>query len=146
MKAEPSQSPPPSPSGSVRQQLMEMIQGYRVSQICGTVARLRLADQLERGPRTVTELARITSADPDGLGRLLQGGVTVGLFTELGDDRFELTPLGRELRIGDAAGSLGDFAIALTAPGRWLPFGVSSRPRWAASRSRRLSRSRANMT
>lgn len=100
-----------------------MIQGYWVSQICGTVARLRLADQFDHGSRTVAELARVTSADPDGLGRLLRGAVTAGLFTEREDDRFELTPLGEELRIGDAVGSLGDFAIALTAPGRWLPFG-----------------------
>lgn len=123
LKTEPAQSSPPSPSKSPREQLMEMIQGYWVSQICGTAARLRLADQLEHGPRTIAELASLTSADPDGLGRLLRAGATVGLFTELEDDMFELTPLGGELRIGIATGSLGDFAIALTAPGRWLPFG-----------------------
>jgi hypothetical protein len=100
-----------------------MIQGYWVSQICGTTARLGLADQLEHGARTLTELASLTCSDPDGLGRLLRAGATIGLFTELEDDRFELTPLGAQLTGGDAAGSLGDFAIALTAPGRWLPFG-----------------------
>jgi O-methyltransferase len=94
-----------------------------VSQICGTTARLGIADKLDDGPRTVSELASLTSADPDGLGRLLRAAATVGLFTELEDDRFELTAPGGELRLGDNAGSLGDFAIALTAPGRWLPFG-----------------------
>jgi hypothetical protein len=117
------QSSPRSPSRSPREQLLEMIQGYWVSQICGTTARLRLADHFGYGPRTVAELASRTSANPDGLGRLLRAGATVGLFTELEDNRFEMTALGGELRIGDAAGSLGDFAIALTAPGRWLPFG-----------------------
>ena len=81
LKTEPAQSSPPSPSKSPREQLMEMIQGYWVSQICGTAARLRLADQLEHGPRTIAELASLTSADPDGLGRLLRAGATVGLFT-----------------------------------------------------------------
>jgi hypothetical protein len=87
------------------------------------VARLGIADRLEDGPRAVLELASLTSADPDGLGRLLRAGATVGLFTELEGDRFELTALGAELRVGDDVGSLGDFAIALTAAGRWLPFG-----------------------
>lgn len=123
LRTEPDLAPPPTPSLSPRQQLMGMIHGYWVSQICGTAARLRIADKLEDGPRTVSELASLTSADPDGLGRLLRAAATVGLFIELEGDRFELTALGRELRIGNAAGSLGDFAIALTAPGRWLPFG-----------------------
>ena len=121
--AEPAKSPMQSPSPSSRERLMAMIQGYWVSQVCGTTARLRLADHFDNGPRTVAELASLTSADPDGLGRLLRAGATVGLFTELEEDQFGLTSLGGELRIGDSAGSLGDFAIALTAPGRWLPFG-----------------------
>lgn len=123
LKTQPNLVPPPTPSMSPRQQLVGMIHGYWVSQICGTMARLGIADKLEDGPRAVAELAILTSSDPDGLGRLLRAAATVGLLGELDGDRFELTPLGRELRIGDDAGSLGDFAIALTAPGRWLPFG-----------------------
>ena len=45
------------------------------------------------------------------------------LFAELEDERFELTPLGAQLSNGDAVDSLGDLAIALTAPGHWLPYG-----------------------
>jgi len=74
-------------------------------------------------PRTLQALASLTSADPDGLARLLRAGATVGLFTELEDGRFELTALGAQLSNGDAAGSLGDLAIAFTAPGHWLPYG-----------------------
>ena len=110
LNTEPAQSPPRSPARSSREEMMGMIHGYWVSQICGTAARLRLADQFEDGPHTVAELSSRTSADPDGLGRLLRAGATVGLFTELEDGRFELTPLGGELRINDATGSLGDFA------------------------------------
>ena len=51
---------------------MEMIQGYWISQICGTSARLGLADQLQDGPRTLSALASLTAADADGLGRLLR--------------------------------------------------------------------------
>jgi hypothetical protein len=113
----------PTAARSPREQVLEMIKGYWISQICGTTARIALADQLQDGPRTVVELARLTATDADGLARLLRAGATVGLFTELDDGRFELTPLGAELSTRDPVGSLGDLAIALTAPGHWLPYG-----------------------
>lgn len=106
-----------------RNQVIQMIDGYWVSQICGTVARLGLADHLADGPATISELAAATSANPDGLGRLLRAGTTVGLFAETGTGRFRLTPLGAQLRHDEAAGSLRDRAIALTAPAHWLPWG-----------------------
>jgi hypothetical protein len=108
---------------SPRDQVTGMISGYWASQICGTTARLGLADHLLDGPRTVLDLAGLTSADPDGLGRLLRAGATVGLFAELEGDRFELTSLGEQLRDGDPSDSLRDRAIALTSPGHWLPYG-----------------------
>ena len=79
---------------------MGMTQGYWVSQICGTTARVALGDELHDGPRTVSELASLTSADPDGPGRLLRAGAAVGLFTELEDEHFGLTPLGVQLTNG----------------------------------------------
>jgi hypothetical protein len=114
---------PDSEARSARAQLADMIGGYWVSQICGTTARLGLADHLVGGPRTILDLATITSADADGLGRLLRAAATVGLFAELDGDRFELAPLGEQLLDGDPAGSLRDRAIALTAPGHWLTYG-----------------------
>lgn len=106
-----------------RNQVIQMINGYWVSQICGTVARLGLADHLADGPATIGTLAAATSANPDGLGRLLRAGTTIGLFAETDPGRFKLTPLGAQLRYDEAAGSLRDRAIALTAPGHWLPWG-----------------------
>ena len=114
---------PGTPPVSPRDQVMAMITGYWVSQICGTAARPGLADQLAAGPATIPELAAATSADPDGLGRLVRAGATIGLFAEADGDRFSLTPLGAELRDDEAAGSLRDRAIALTSPGHWLPWG-----------------------
>ena len=115
-------APPGTPVGSPRQQLMAMISGYWPSQICGAVARLGLADHLADGPATIPDLAALTSADRDGLGRLLRAGATVGLFTERDDGRFALTPLGAELREDPAGGSVRDYAIGATAPGQWLTF------------------------
>ena len=113
----------PTGPGSARDQVQGMIGGYWVSQICGTTARLGIADHLRDGPRTTLELATITSADLDGLGRLLRAAVTVGLFAEVDGGRFELTPLGEQLLDGDPSDSLRDRAIALTSPGHWLPYG-----------------------
>ena len=113
----------PAPTASPRDQVMQMINGYWVSQICGAAARLRLADHLADGAATIDELAALTLANPDGLGRLLRAGTTVGLFAEDNAGRFSLTPLGAELADDPAAGSLRDYAIAQTAPSLWLPWG-----------------------
>ncbi len=113
----------PGPAASPRDQVMAMISGYWASQVCGAAARLGIADHLADGPATIAELAAAASADPDGLGRLLRAAATVGLVTEDEGGRFSLTPLGAELTGDRAAGSLRDVAIALTAPGHWLPWG-----------------------
>jgi SAM-dependent methyltransferase len=104
-------------------QLIRMVQGYQVTQIVGTVARLGLADQLAAQPKSSAELAKVTGADPDGLARLLRAAATVGLVAEVELDRFELTPVGACLAADAQPASLRDFAIALAAPGQWLPWG-----------------------
>jgi SAM-dependent methyltransferase len=101
-----------------------VITGYWISQVCGATARLGLADHLAGSSATIPELAQATSADPDGLSRLLRAGATIGLFAETVRDRFSVIPLGAELTSGQASGSLRDIAIALTAPGHWLPWGL----------------------
>lgn len=119
----PGLAPPPVQAGSPRDQVMQMITGYWVSQICGATARLGLADHLADGPASISQLASATSADPGGLTRLLRAGATVGLVAETDGGRFSLTPLGAELADGEPGDSLRDVAIALTAPGHWLPWG-----------------------
>jgi hypothetical protein len=101
------------------QRLMEMIQGYWVSQIVATVARLGIADLLAERPRTCEELVEATGANPDALRRLLRGSATIGLLDELEPGRYVLTPVGAYLRSGD--GGMRNFAIALTAPGLYRP-------------------------
>ena len=44
------------------QQMFKMITGYWVSQAIGTFAELGLADELAKGPRTATRLARDVGA------------------------------------------------------------------------------------
>ena len=103
--------------------LIRMIQGYQVTQIVATVARLGLADRLAAEPKSSAELAGVTGADPEGLARLLRAAATVGLVTEVEPDWFALTPVGACLTADAQPASLRDFAIALAAPGQWLPCG-----------------------
>ncbi|MDY7227197.1 methyltransferase [Hyalangium rubrum] len=110
------QTPPPS------QQLFERITGYWVSQVIGAVARLGVADKLAAGARASDELARELDANPDGLYRLLRGGVTAGLFEESAPRTFSLTPMGACLR-SNVPGSMRDMSIALCDRSHWLPWG-----------------------
>src|SRR5262249_10352930 len=96
----------PTASPAPGEQVMKMIQGYWVSQICGTTARLGLPDHLLAGPHSLSELAALTATDREGLARLLRAAATVGLFTELEDEWFELTVLGAQLSLGNGTGSL----------------------------------------
>jgi SAM-dependent methyltransferase len=103
--------------------IIQMLQGYHVTQIVGTVARLGLADLLAAGPRSSAELTVATGADPDGLLRLVRAATTVGLITEVEVDQFALTPLGACLASDAQPASLRDLAITMTDPGHWLPSG-----------------------
>lgn len=83
----------------------EIVYGYMPAQIVYVAARLNVADELAGGSRTVTELAAATSTHPPALHRLLRGLAALDAVVELGDDRWELTPAGHELR-GDTPNSI----------------------------------------
>ncbi|NLU78274.1 methyltransferase [Micromonospora sp. HNM0581] len=68
---------------------------------------LRVADLLANGPRTVAELAEAAGAHAGALLRLLRALAARGVFTEVADATFALTPLAEPLR-GDHPMSLRD--------------------------------------
>ena len=103
-------------------QLLQIIKGYWVSQIVGTLAQLEIADQLAQGPLDCDVLANGIGCEPKATYRLLRASANVGLVSALPDGRFGLTPLGELLR-SNVPGSMRDSAIAFTAPGHWLPWG-----------------------
>lgn len=112
----------PGQHTSPAQQLLERISGYWLTQVIGTVARLGVADLLASGPRLSDEVARETGCHPDGLYRLLRGGVSAGLFLETSPRTFSLTEMGGLLR-SDVPGSMRDVAIAQSDGSHWLPWG-----------------------
>lgn len=103
-------------------QLMQMIDGYWVSQAVHVVAKLGVADHLVDAPQTSDALAQKVKAEPKAFYRLLRACASFGLFTEVEPGTFALTPLG-ELLCSDAQGSLRDRAMFVAAPGHWLPWG-----------------------
>jgi hypothetical protein len=90
--------------------LTAMINGYWLTQMIHVAARLGIADALALEPRSVAALAERTGAHPRSLYRLLRALAGSGIFRELSQGRFELTPLGNLLR-SDVPGSL--HAVAL---------------------------------
>ena len=107
--------PPPA------QRLFQMITGYWVSQLVGTIAELGVVDAIEERPRTAAEIAKETETDADAMSRVLRAAASVGLVRADGD-RWTTTELGNHLRAG-AKGSMRDMAIAQTSTGHWSPWG-----------------------
>jgi predicted transcriptional regulator len=68
-----------------------------------------MADLLANGPRTAAEIAPTCGADPSALHRLLRALATVGVFSELPENKFALTPVGECLR-SDVPASLASMA------------------------------------
>ena len=95
---------------STHQQLDRMITGYWISQAIYAAAKFAIADHLKDGPKTVGELATLSSANPDALYRLLRALASVGIFAEGESRRFSLTPLAEPLR-SDIPGSKRALAL-----------------------------------
>jgi SAM-dependent methyltransferase len=102
--------------------MTRMITGYWISQIVGTLADLEIPDRLADGPLTYEELAEKTGCDPEATYRLLRASASIDVVLMAADGRFGLTPLGERLR-SKVPGSMRESAVALTAPGHWLPWG-----------------------
>jgi hypothetical protein len=79
--------------------------GHFVPRALALAARLGLADLLRDGPRSARDLAAATQAHAPSLARVLRLLASVGVFAELPDGTFALTPLGEPLR-SDVPGSV----------------------------------------
>jgi len=82
------------------------------AQALAVVAELGVADVLAGGPKSAAELAHAVNAQPAMLHRLLRYTASLGVFRDVGDGRFELTPLGEILH--------SDSPHSLRAAGRMI--------------------------
>ncbi|MEY4565390.1 MAG: hypothetical protein RLY14_360 [Planctomycetota bacterium] len=104
-------------------QVIQMIEGYWLSQVVYVAAKLGIADHLADGPKSVDAIAIATQSNTDALYRLLRACACFGLLNQESDHRtFSLTPMGELLKT-DKKGSLRDYAIGVIGPGHWLTFG-----------------------
>ena len=78
--------------------LIDMAMGYMRSRVVCAAAKLRIADALANGERTVEQIASECSADPPSLLRLLRVLASIGIVTEAAPGSFALMPLGEPLR------------------------------------------------
>ena len=102
--------------------LINLVNGFKVSQALHVAATIGIADLLKNGPQTSDDLAAATRTHAGSLYRLLRALASVGVFREDEDQRFALTPLGECLR-SDAPEPVGQWAIFTGQPEYWQAWG-----------------------
>jgi Dimerisation domain len=75
-----------------------MIIGFQVSRVIGVAAELGIADLLAQGSLSVEQLAALTNTRAPLLYRIMRALASRGIFTEVEDGRFAMTPLADPLR------------------------------------------------
>lgn len=102
--------------------MMDKILSYCRSQGIGAIARLGVPDLLVDGPRTSAELAVDTGANEAYLRRMLRALAVEGVFEQIGEATFGLTPLSEGLTTAHPR-SVRWLAASLCDPAHWRPWG-----------------------
>ncbi len=90
--------------------MFQLLNGYRITQTLSVAAKLGIADLLVDGPKTPEELAAEAGVNADALYRILRALASEGVFEEVAERRFALTPLAELLR-SDHPSSIRPLAI-----------------------------------
>jgi hypothetical protein len=89
-----------------------MATGYWVSQAIYVAAKLGIADLLKDGPQSYVALAAATGSDAPSLFGVMRALASVGVFSQVGRDRFALSRLAESLRT-DTPASLRAMVITI---------------------------------
>src|SRR5712691_3085249 len=92
--------------------LFEMATAYWLSQAIYVAAKLGMADLLKDGPQSCVAIAASTGSDTLSLFRLMRALSSVGIFSQLGRDRFALSRLAESLQT-EVHGSLRAMVITI---------------------------------
>ncbi len=104
-------------------QILQMMNGFWMTQCIGVAAQLGVADHLVEGSKSVKTLAESMSVDTQALYRLLRALASAGIFSEGEPQQFQLTPMAECLR-SDAPNSIRGLAIwSGTEPTHWQMWG-----------------------
>jgi O-methyltransferase domain/Dimerisation domain len=91
--------------------MLSLISGFWVARSIYLAAQLGIADVFDDRPETIAQLAAKTNTEPRSLYRLMHALASVGIFTEVSDRCFALTPLAATLK-SDSPGSMRYAALA----------------------------------
>lgn len=80
-----------------REKLLNLLSGEWVSRGIYVATKLEVAEALQHGPKSIEELAQVTSSNPDSLYRLLHMLAGFGLFQEVSPNVFANTETSRLL-------------------------------------------------
>lgn len=100
---------------ALKQQLMQISEGFLLSACLHVATKLNIADLLAGGPRPVESLAEETRTNADGLYRVLRALVSVGIFSEPQPRTIALSPAAELLR-RNAPGSIRDVVVWASNP------------------------------
>ncbi len=114
----------PQPQGEMmpEQILGQMIGGFMISQMIHVAAKLGIADIVADGAKSVTEIAQTCNCHSSNLYRLMRGLSSIGIFNELDNRHFELSPMAALLK-ENVEKSMRYFAMWAGEPWTWQPFG-----------------------
>ena len=101
--------------------ILEVAQGFWIAKAIGVAAELNIADKLKNGPKSVVDLAKETQSHEDSLYRLLRALSSQGVFKELKNKSFGLTPMGESLAEGK--NSMKYMIIHQLNPSNWNIWG-----------------------
>ncbi|MEV5839858.1 methyltransferase [Nocardia sp. NPDC052112] len=107
----------PAPIG-----VLELAEGWMMTQSLYTAAALGIADVLADGPLPADRIAGVVGADSDATYRLLRALASRGVFAERPDRRFALTPMADALR-ADSPTSVRPVLMMLGHPAVWAARG-----------------------
>jgi hypothetical protein len=109
-------------SPEAAQALRQLALGKWISQIVYVAAELGLADLMKSGPRTAAEMAAEIKVSADALARIMRALVGLGVFAQVGADRYGLAPMGAWMQ-SDVPGSLRGFSRMLGHDATWRVWG-----------------------
>ncbi len=101
------------PQGLPVERLFQAANGYMISAALSVAAKLKIADLLAEGPRSVADLAAATGSNEEALYRVLRALVSVGFFTAPGPRTFASSPETDLLR-SDVPGSVRPMVLWMT--------------------------------
>ena len=101
---------PENNSVAPARKLMELSTAFIASRAIYVAAKLGIADLLDNGPKSASELGNALTIDPDALFRILRLLTKIGIFEQSEANRFSLTALGEPLQSASSQ-SMRDYII-----------------------------------